>query len=77
MKETIYLLIFLFLLLIFHDLCITIKEGMSNNNTKAEQCKKEADQLSKADKKIYWVKEHKADLKVFKVSQEYKAKGSF
>lgn len=53
MKETIYLLIFLFLLLIFHDLCITIKEGMSNNNTKADQCKKEADQLIKADKKIY------------------------
>ena len=53
MKETIYLLIFLFLLLIFHDLCITIKEGMSNNNTKAEQCKKEADHLRQADKKIY------------------------
>ncbi len=30
-----------------------------------------------ADKKICWVKEHKADLKVCEVSQEYKAKGNF
>lgn len=52
MKETIYLLIFLFLLLIFHDLCITIKEGMSNNNTKAEKCKKAVELLRKADAKI-------------------------
>ena len=48
MKETIYLLIFLFLLLIFHDLCMNIKEGM----TTAEKCENEAKLLNKANLKI-------------------------
>ena len=35
------------------------------------------DRENKADKIVCWVREHKADLKVAEVSQEYKAKGSF
>ena len=52
MKETIYLLIFLFLLLIFHDLCMNIKEGLENKDRVESKCPKEAELLKKADKKI-------------------------
>ena len=61
MKETIYLLIFLFLLLIFHDLCINIKEGM---DTKEDTCKSEADLLRKADKRISKIESQLRDLEM-------------